>query len=377
LLNATVQVLTAPEARLEGLQLSAETVAGATNVSVLVAEVELAEAETTAVASAVTALTVAAKVAVVAPAATVTDAGSETEALLSDNVTAVPPVGAATLKVTVQLDVPAALKEVGEQLSELTVGTMVAVSVIEAVRLTEFAVAVTVAVLPVVMVPAVAEKVAVVAPDATVTEAGTVKVVLLSEIASAKPPDGAALLNVTVQVLAAPEARLEGLQLSAEGVAGATKVSVLVAEVELAVAVTTAVASAVTALTVAANVAVVEPAATVTDAGSETEALLSERFTAVPPVGAATDKVTVQLDVPAALKEVGVQLRELTVGTTGAVRAMEAVRLTEFAAAVTVAVLPVVMVPAAAEKVAVVAPDATVTEAGTVRLALLSERVTA
>jgi hypothetical protein len=114
------------------------------------------------------------------------------------------------------------------------------------------------------MVPAVAEKVAVVAPDATVTEAGTFRLALLSEIATAWPPEGAALLSVTVQMLTAPEARLEGLQLSAEGVAGATKVSVLVADVELAVAVMTAVASAVTAATVTEKEAAVLPAATVT-----------------------------------------------------------------------------------------------------------------
>jgi hypothetical protein len=124
------------------------------------------------------------------------------------------------------------------------------------------------------------------------------------------------LLNVTVQVLTAPEARLEGLQLSAEGVAGATRVRVRVAEVELAVAVMTAVASAVTALTVAEKVAVVEPAATVTDAGTETDALLSESATDVPPVGAAELSVTVQEDVPAALKLEGEQASEETEGTT-------------------------------------------------------------
>jgi hypothetical protein len=61
------------------------------------------------------------------------------------------------------------------------------------------------------MLPAVAVKPAVVAPAATATEAGTVSSVLFEAKATVDPPDGAAALNVTVQVLAAPDARLAGL----------------------------------------------------------------------------------------------------------------------------------------------------------------------
>jgi hypothetical protein len=46
---------------------------------------------------------VALKVAVVDPAASVTDAGTVSAALVPDNVTAAPPVGAALVRVTVQV----------------------------------------------------------------------------------------------------------------------------------------------------------------------------------------------------------------------------------------------------------------------------------
>lgn len=52
----------------------------------------------------------------------------------------------------------------------------------------------------VINVPAVAVKVAEVAPDATVTEAGTVSAPTLLESATVIPPDPAALDRVTVQV---------------------------------------------------------------------------------------------------------------------------------------------------------------------------------
>jgi hypothetical protein len=58
--------------------------------------------------------------------------------------------------------------------------------------------------------PAVAVKFAVVAPAATVTEAGVVRAALLSVIVTTEPPAGAARDRVTVQVELAPEATLAG-----------------------------------------------------------------------------------------------------------------------------------------------------------------------
>jgi hypothetical protein len=64
--------------------------------------------------------------------------------------------------------------------------------------------------------PAVALKLAVDAPAATVTDDGVVNAELLSEIVTAVPPVGAAADSVTVQVDAAPEAMLEGEHASLE-----------------------------------------------------------------------------------------------------------------------------------------------------------------
>ena len=88
--------------------------------------------------------------------------------------------------------------------------------------------------------PAVALKVAVVAPAATVTEAGTVSRALLLERPTAAPPVSAALASVTVQVPAAPEFRLVGLHASEETVTGAARLSTADLETPLRVAVTVA-----------------------------------------------------------------------------------------------------------------------------------------
>ena len=65
---------------------------------------------------------VAVKVAVVAAAATVTDAGTVRVELVLVRVTEAPPVGAAWVRVTVQVELPELFKAVGTQDKELTVG---------------------------------------------------------------------------------------------------------------------------------------------------------------------------------------------------------------------------------------------------------------
>jgi len=96
----------------------------------------------------------------------------------------------------------------------------------------------------VVIVPAFAVKVVAVEPAGTVTEAdGTGSSALLVEIATTAPPVAAALLRVTVQVVAAPEFRFVGLhtrELKA-AVAGATKLTVAVLDTPLRVALSVAV----------------------------------------------------------------------------------------------------------------------------------------
>ncbi|MGB6746014.1 MAG: hypothetical protein WBE38_20360, partial [Terracidiphilus sp.] len=69
------------------------------------------------------------------------------------------------------------------------------------------------------------------------------------------------------------------------------------------VAVSVAVCAVETAAAVAEKLAVVAPAATVTEAGTATEELLLARLTENPPVAAAAFRVTVQASVAAPVTE--------------------------------------------------------------------------
>ena len=77
-----------------------------------------------------------------------------------------------------------------------------------------------------------------------------------------------------------------------------------------------------TAETVAVKLALVAPAATVTDAGTVTALLLLDRLTAWPPVPAAAFSVTVQASVPAPVIDPLVQLSPLSTGCPVPLRAM-------------------------------------------------------
>ena len=87
---------------------------------------------------------------------------------------------------------------------------------------------------------------------------------------------------------------------------------------------------------VAVKVAVVAAAATATEAGTVNSALLLESETDDPPVGAALERVTVQVEVAALARLAGVQANVDTV--TGALRFRVAVREDPFKVPVTTAV---------------------------------------
>ena len=88
------------------------------------------------------------------------------------------------------------------------------------------------------LLAAVALKVAVVAPAATVTDAGTVSKVLLLVSVTLAPPVGALWVSVTVHVLTPLGPRLVGLQASAETGPGATRAIMTPCELLPRVAVT-------------------------------------------------------------------------------------------------------------------------------------------
>ena len=174
---------------------------------------------------------------------------------------------------------------VGLQVSAVTSMGATRVRLVDCVE--AFKVAVTVALWVVVTAPALAVKVPEAAPAATVTDVGTVSTALLSERATTTPPVGAAWFKVAVQVVAVPEFTVVGLQASEETSTGATSVKLAVWEAPFKVAVTVADWVAVKVAAVAVKVAAVAPAATVTEAGTVSEGLLSERATTLPPVAAA------------------------------------------------------------------------------------------
>lgn len=86
-------------------------------------------------------------------------------------------------------------------------------------------------------------------------------------------------------------------------------------------------------------------------------------------------RLTVHVDEPAVVKEVGVQLKEFSVAES-AVRLIAAERLMLFNVPVTVAVSLVETVPLVTVNVLLVAPFGIVTLAGVVNWAELSERLT-
>jgi hypothetical protein len=169
----------------------------------------------------VTVLTV--KVALVAPAATVTLAGTVAAAvLLLVSVTVAPPEGAAPVSVTVPCELLPPTTVDGLTASDDREACAGGFDIVNsALRLTPPAEPLIVADVDVVTVAVLTVNVALVAPAATVTLAGTVaRAVLLLVSVTTAPPDGAALASVAVPCEVLPPATVDGLSVIAESVAG-------------------------------------------------------------------------------------------------------------------------------------------------------------
>lgn len=91
--------------------------------------------------------------------------------------------------------------------------------------------------------------------------------------------------------------------------------SVKISETLPALAVRIAVSAELTGDTFTVKLALLEPAATVTEAGTVASELLLERLTTKPPFAAAVFKVAVQLSVPAPVMVPLAQLRAVSTGT--------------------------------------------------------------
>ncbi len=148
-------------------------------------------------------------VAVVAPAGTVTDAGTVAQELLEESPTVVPPVGAGRLKVTVPIEDVPPTTAAGE-----TVSCNWPTFVMESVAVADFEpdVAVITAEVTVETTCVAIVNDAVVAPPATVTNAGTPAAVLLLDWYTMSPPAGAALESVTLPVDVKPPTTVFGLR---------------------------------------------------------------------------------------------------------------------------------------------------------------------
>jgi len=310
-------------------------------------------------------------VAVVEPAATVTDAGTvAAEVLLDVSATVVPPVGAMLLKVTVPVELSPPVTEVGLRETPVKVG---AVTVKLAVCDWPFNVAVTVAVAFAATALVATVNVPVVAPAAIVAVAGTVAPALLEANVIERPPAGAALLIVRVPVEDTPPATVVGLSATAVSV-GAVMDSAALELEPFDEAVMFAVAFAPTATVVTLKVPVVAPAAIVAVAGTVAAALSEARLTLSPPVGAALLIVIVPVEPLPPTKPVGFRLTPVTFGP---VTPSVAVLLEEFAIAVIVAVRSTPTTAVVILKLAVVAPAGIVTDEGTVTEAELEVRAIA
>ena len=124
-------------------------------------------------------------------------------------------------------------------------------------------------------------------------------------------PEEVKVTVCTVGVLTATLPNVSVVALMVNLGVAAFSVSEAVFETLFAVAVKVTACAAVTDDAVAVKEALVAPAATLTVDGTVTEALLLERLTLSPPVAAAALRVTVQISVPAPVKDELVQVNAL------------------------------------------------------------------
>ncbi len=174
----------------------------------------MAAAVTTTVLSAATALVVTSNVADVALRGTVTEAGTPADTESDVNETVNPPSGAGPVNVTVPVAVPPPITLDGET---ATAETPLRVIENEPDLLDPFAVAVTDTTASDVTAVVDTAKVAAVCPAGTTTIDGADAAELFQDNATDTPPDGAALVSVTVPVVCVPPMTVVGLNVTDVG----------------------------------------------------------------------------------------------------------------------------------------------------------------
>lgn len=270
----------------------------------------------------VTGVVVTVNDAVLAPGATVTLAGTLTIVLSLLSVTVMPPSVAGAVSVIVPVADEPPVTDSGVMLRLDSVGESV-VTVKSAVRLTPAATAVITEELVPDVVPETTVNDALLAPAGTVTLTGTVAAAVLPLVSeTTTPPVGAAALSVTVPVLFDPSTTVSGFKLRPVSVGLDEAPGVTVSDVERdtppAVAEIVTELVWVTDVVVTVNVVLVEPAGTVTLAGTDATApLLLARPTLCPPDGALDASVTVPVDDSPPVTLSGLRARLDGVGMEG------------------------------------------------------------
>lgn len=259
--------------------------------------------------------------ALVAPAATVAEAGKVTAELLLARVTARPPLGAVAFNVALQESVPAPVIELLLQLKAFSAAMPVPLSPIVAVPpLEELLVMVSFPVTAPLEVGLNCTFKAAVLPGDRVSGNVTPEVLKPAPVTVAAltvtvdVPEEVKVSVCVVGVLTAtlPNARLDALRLRVGTAAFNCRVKLFERLPEVAVSV--AVWAEVTAATVAVKDAVDEPAATVTEAGTLTAELLLAKVTVNPPLGAAAVSATEHASVPDPVMDPVLQEREESAG---------------------------------------------------------------
>jgi hypothetical protein len=300
------------------------------------------------------------------PEVTSTDVGTDKSALSVDSLTDRLPV---LESVTVQFARSPLCNDVVEHVSDVIMTALVNENVAD--REDPFNDAVTVAIWSMgTTAPTFAVKVALVAPEATETDAGTDSNALLLATATVPPP---VLDRVTVHVVAPPTETVVGEQASDVMVIGMLKMSVVALEEPFSIAVIVADWSPVAPLTAMRNVTLVVGGGTGNTAGAVTDGWLLVMVTFPPP---ALDRVTTHVAVPedpTPLTGSHVSDEIVTIPLTES----EADRLDPLNDAVSVTTWSIALGATAAVNVAVVASGATEMVAGraTDKLLLTSETV--
>jgi hypothetical protein len=216
LVSVTVQLTDSPGLTRSGLQLKLVSAGPPATLTVAVLDVPFSDAVMLAIAAAVVTPAVASNVADVLPAAMATADGAVTGPV-TPSAAETPPEGAGARRVTEQVIVSPVLTALG--VHPRLASPKAAATVRVALRVLPPAIAVTVAWTVPSTGPAVSVKLAVVASGATVTDMGVGRALLVLFSDTARPPVGAALVSVTVQVTVPPGLVAAGVQFRVASVA--------------------------------------------------------------------------------------------------------------------------------------------------------------